>query len=73
MRLVIIFSLLFLLTVDNLLAMFFALELYALSAYILVGQSGSSGSVYSSEAGLKYLILGVLTGILLVYGIGLIY
>lgn len=73
LRLVIIFSLLFLLTVDNLLAMFFALELYALSAYILVGQSGSSGSVYSSEAGLKYLILGVLTGILLVYGIGLIY
>lgn len=61
----------FLLSSYDLLALYLSLELQSLSLYILA--SFQRGSAYSTEAGLKYFILGAFSSGLLLFGISLIY
>ncbi|OAZ76802.1 NADH:ubiquinone reductase (H(+)-translocating) [Acetobacter pasteurianus] len=55
----------------NLMTLFVGLELSSLSIYILCAMERDS--VLSSEAGLKYFVLGSLASGLLLYGISLVY
>lgn len=55
----------------NLLALYLALELQSLCFYVLA--SFKRGSAYSTEAGLKYFIVGAFSSGLLLFGISLIY
>jgi NADH-quinone oxidoreductase subunit N len=71
-KLIIISSMLFLISVNDFLYLFFILELYALSAYVFVGYKGKF-FVFSSEAALKYFILGTVFSIVMAYSIALIY
>lgn len=68
----IVVSLSFIVSSNDLILIFFALELYALSSYILVGYKGKF-SVFSSESAIKYFILGAIFSIIFVYGISLLY
>jgi len=56
---------------NNLLALYIGLELQALSLYIMA--AFNRDSLRSSEAGLKYFVLGALSSGLLLYGMSLIY
>jgi len=56
---------------NNMLSLYMGLELQSLSLYILA--SSNRNSLNSSEAGLKYFILGALSSGLLLFGISLIY
>ena len=56
---------------DNLLSLYLALELQSLPIYVLAAIDKTS--VKSSEAGVKYLVLGVLSSAVMVYGISVIY
>ena len=56
---------------NDLLTMFVGMELMAITFYILVGFL--LGNTKSSEAGLKYMILGAGSTAILLYGISLIY
>jgi len=56
---------------NNLLALYIGLELQALSLYIMA--AFNRDSLRSSEAGLKYFVLGALSSGLLLYGTSLIY
>lgn len=56
---------------NNLLALYVGLELMSLSAYVLA--SFHRDDQKSTEAGLKYFVLGALSSGLLLYGISLIY
>lgn len=56
---------------NDLMSLYLGLELMSLSLYALV--SFSRKSIVSSEAGLKYFILGVLASCVLLYGSSLIY
>lgn len=56
---------------NDLLTMFVGMELMAITFYILVGYL--VGNARSSEAGLKYMILGAASTAVLLYGISLIY
>ncbi len=55
----------------ELVSMYISLELTSLSFYALV--AFSKGDLKSSEAGLKYLILGVISSDVLLFGLALIY
>jgi NADH-quinone oxidoreductase subunit N len=56
---------------NNLLTLYMGLELQSLALYILA--SFNRNSLHSSEAGLKYFILGALSSGILLFGISLIY
>ena len=56
---------------DNLLSLYIGLELQSLAAYILAAFNRSEAR--SSEAGLKYFLLGALASGILLYGISLAY
>lgn len=71
-RLIIVASLLLMIISENLVLIFFLLEIYSLSAYILVAEKGRF-SVFSSESGIKYFILGTLFSLLFIYGTALVY
>jgi len=53
------------------LSLFLGLETMSLSIYILVG--GNRGSLRSSEAGIKYLLLGGFSSAFLLFGLALLY
>ncbi|MBU0741613.1 NADH-quinone oxidoreductase subunit N [bacterium] len=55
----------------DLMSLFLALETMSLSVYILVG--GNRGSMRSSEAGFKYLIMGAFASAVLLMGSALLY
>jgi proton-translocating NADH-quinone oxidoreductase chain N len=71
-RLLTIFALLVIISINDLIYLFFALEVYSLAAYILIGYRGKI-SVFSGEAALKYFILGTVFSIIMGYSIGLVY
>lgn len=56
---------------NNLLSLYMALELQSLSLYVLA--AFHRNSVRSSEAGIKYFVLGALSSGMLLFGISLIY
>ncbi len=56
---------------NNLLTLYVGLELMSLSAYVLA--SYNRDDEHSSEAGLKYFVLGALASGLLLYGVSLVY
>jgi NADH-quinone oxidoreductase subunit N len=64
-------GMLFMVSGDNLISIYVALELMALSSYILAGYF--KGEVKSTEAALKYFILGAFSSGVLLYGISLVY
>ncbi len=55
----------------DLMSLFLALETMSLSVYVLV--AGNRGSLRSSEAGFKYLILGAFASAMLLMGMALLY
>jgi NADH-quinone oxidoreductase subunit N len=71
-RLTIIASMLLLISVNDIVYLFFILELYALAAYVLVGYRGKN-SVFSGEAALKYFLLGTVFSIIMCYSFAIIY
>jgi len=64
-------GMLFMVAGSNLVSIYVALELMALSSYILAGYF--KGEVRSTEAALKYFILGAFSSGVLLYGLSLIY
>ncbi len=66
------FALMCLVSAGDLLTLYVALELNSIGFYALVAVL-KGRSLTSSEAGLKYLILGALSSALLLYGISLLY
>ena len=56
---------------NNMIALYLGLELQSLSLYVLA--SINRDSVRSTEAGLKYFVLGALSSGMLLYGMSLIY
>ena len=64
-------GLLFLVSSDNLLMIFVALELLSVSLYAMVAFNKASGD--SAEAALKYFLFGSMAAAFTVYGISLIY
>jgi len=65
------FSILLLLSSFNLIILYLSLELFSLSLYILVAMKQTSK--YSTEAALKYFILGVFSSGFLLYGFSFLY
>jgi NADH-quinone oxidoreductase subunit N len=55
----------------DLIAIYLALELASIPSYVMAGYR--KGDVKSSEAALKYLLLGLLASVVMVYGISLVY
>lgn len=72
LRLFIIFSLLTIAISDNLIIIFFLLEIYSLSSYILVGKN-SKFSVFSGESALKYFFISSVFSILMIYSLASLY
>jgi len=68
----ILLAMLLIIVTNDLVYFLFSLELYSLSAYILIGYQGKT-SVFSSEAAMKYFILGTSFSIIISYGLALIY
>ena len=66
-----IFGIVVLVSANDLLITYIAIEVQSLSLYILV--SFKRNTLYSTEAGLKYFILGSLASILLLFGFSSIY
>ena len=64
-------GMLFMVSGSNLISIYVALELMALSSYILAGYF--KGQVKSTEAALKYFILGAFSSAILLYGLSLVY
>lgn len=64
-------GMLFMVSGTNLASIYIALELMALSSYILAGYF--KGELKSTEAALKYFILGAFSSGVLLYGISLVY
>lgn len=64
-------ALFFLVSANDLLLMFIALETFTLSLYVMAAYL--KRDLLSIEAGLKYLIIGSLASAFLIYGISLIY
>ena len=64
-------GMLFLVSANDFLILFIALEIMTLSFYILTAYQ--KGNLASIEAGVKYLILGSLASAFIIYGIGLLY
>jgi NADH-quinone oxidoreductase subunit N len=69
--LVSLFSSLLILNSNDLISLFFVLELQSLTFYILV--SSRQVSSFSTEAGLKYFIMGCFSSGIILFGISLIY
>lgn len=61
----------FMVSGSNLISIYVSLELMALSSYVLAGYF--KGEVKSTEAALKYFILGAFSSGVLLYGISLVY
>lgn len=61
----------FMVSGSNLISIYVALELMALSSYVLAGYF--KGEVKSTEAALKYFILGAFSSGVLLYGLSLVY
>jgi NADH-quinone oxidoreductase subunit N len=66
-----VLGMLLLVSAGNLVMVYLGLELYALSSYGLVAINRDSG--ISSEAAMKYFVLGALASGLLLYGMSMIY
>ena len=66
-----IFASILLLNSNDLLGLFFVIELQSLTFYILV--SSKQTSSFSTESGLKYFIIGCFSSGLILFGISLIY
>jgi NADH-quinone oxidoreductase subunit N len=64
-------GMLFMVSGNNLVSIYVALELMALSSYVLAGYF--KGEVKSTEAALKYFVLGALSSGVLLYGLSLVY
>jgi NADH-quinone oxidoreductase subunit N len=64
-------GMLFMVSGSNLISIYVALELMALASYILAGYF--KGQVKSTEAALKYFILGAFSSAVLLYGLSLVY
>ena len=64
-------GMLFMVSGTNLISIYVALELMALSSYILAGYF--KGEVKSTEAALKYFVLGAFSSGVLLYGLSLVY
>jgi NADH-quinone oxidoreductase subunit N len=64
-------GMLFMVSGSNLISIYVSLELMALSSYILAGYF--KGQVKSTEAALKYFILGAFSSAVLLYGLSLVY
>lgn len=65
------FSTLFLVTVSDFLSLYLGLELQALALYVLA--TSKVNSTFSTEAGLKYFVMGSFASCLLLFGISLLY
>lgn len=61
----------FMVSGSNLVSIYVALELMALSSYVLAGYF--KGEIKSTEAALKYFILGAFSSAVLLYGLSLVY
>ncbi len=66
-----VLGMMLLVSAGNLVMVFLGLELYALSSYALVAINRDSG--LSSEAAMKYFVLGALASGILLYGMSMIY
>ena len=66
-----ILAILFLISSYNLIIFFLALELFSLSLYVLVTMKAKSK--YSTEAALKYYIIGAFSSGLILYSISFLY
>ena len=64
-------GMLFMVSGNNLISIYVSLELMALSSYILAGYF--KGELKSTEAALKYFILGAFSSGVLLYGLSLVY
>ena len=64
-------GMLFMVSGNNLISIYVALELMALSSYILAGYF--KGEIKSTEAALKYFVLGAFSSGILLYGLSLVY
>ena len=64
-------GMLFMVSGANLVSIYVALELMALSSYVLAGYF--KGEIRSTEAALKYFVLGAFSSGVLLYGLSLIY
>jgi len=64
-------GMLFMVSGANLIAIYVALELMALSSYILAGYF--KGEIKSTEAAVKYFVLGAFSSGVLLYGLSLVY
>lgn len=67
----VVYSLVFLMGVNDFLGLFLSLELQSLSLYILATYKTTSS--YSTEAGIKYFILGAIASGLILFGISILY
>lgn len=65
------FGMLLMVSASNMLSLYFGLEIQSLSLYALAAFDRSN--IKSSEAGMKYFILGALSSGMLLYGISIIY
>jgi NADH-quinone oxidoreductase subunit N len=61
----------FMVSGSNLISIYVALELMALASYVLAGYF--KGEVKSTEAALKYFVLGAFSSAVLLYGLSLVY
>lgn len=64
-------GMMFLVSANNLLSLYLSLELMSLSLYIMAAYH--RGNEFSSEAGLKYFVLGALASGIYLYGASLVY
>ncbi|CBI76410.1 NADH dehydrogenase I, N subunit [Bartonella clarridgeiae 73] len=64
-------GMMFMISAGNMLSLYMGLELQSLSLYVLAAINRNN--IKSSEAGLKYFVLGALSSGLLLYGISLLY
>lgn len=64
-------GMLFMISANDLLSLYMSLELQSLSLYILAAINRNN--IKSSEAGLKYFVLGALASGIMLYGVSLIY
>lgn len=67
----VVFALCLLISSNDLLTLYLSIEMQSLGLYILT--SFQKNSQFSSEAGLKYFILGALSSSILLFGLSLIY
>jgi NADH-quinone oxidoreductase subunit N len=66
-----VLGMMFMVSAASMLTLYLGLELFALTSYALVGMNRDSG--LSSEAAMKYFILGALASGMLLYGMSMVY